>query len=790
MLLFFVSMCAVCRIISVLLHRLTQKVMRREFVFVLLMICGMAGLMAQPRFSQPHGLYDGGSLTVSITGEEGAEIRYTTDGSEPTAESRLYTVPLLLSKTTILRAAEVREGVVSSPVATASYIFISSVLKQPNNPEGYPTEWGDYTQIWGTAPADYEMDPEMTGDETLSLKISDGLKQLPILSIVSDKDNFFSHENDPDRGGIYIFTGPPVGDDTGHGWTRPASVELFGGPQQHDLSTDCGVRLHGGHGRLAEKNPKHSFRLVFKEKYGPKSLKYPLFGEDEPAKFDQLVLRCHFGNAWQHWMENNRQKAQYTRDVWARRMQRKLGRTSVNALYVHLFLNGMYWGLYNLAERVDGQFGKDHLGGDKSDIDVIKIEEDGGNHLEASEGDMEAWNLMTETAAKAADDAYYQQLDNFIDYMLINQYAGNTDWDHHNWYAIRRHNTDSGVSEGFRFLCWDSEIILENERENVLSKNNGYQSPTGIFQQLLRNDDFARRYLRRAKELLSDDGLLGQGSVVEVWDSLYHTISTALYDEAARWGDYRRDVHRWQSAGQLYTVDNHYMAERNRLLTQYFPVRTANVLRQITSYVNIDDFEVPEGWEPLMASMFHEWDGTGIDAKPLDKDVKVDWNFNTDAGGGTAIAGFVNVDHNQFADLSAYDKLVLRGTGDGLRILANRLVAHGPWKQINVSFNSYDPYWDSDLQCIVFPLDDLKTTPTNEGKTRNDAFVHLNALKVDWSSVVNVRAAYLIPSAETMSVSQIIAAHDDGRYYNLQGQPVAHPTKGIYIRNGKKIVIR
>ena len=756
----------------------------------------MAGLMAQPRFSQPHGLYDGGSLTVSITGEEGAEIRYTTDGSEPTAESRLYTVPLLLSKTTILRAAEVREGVVSSPVATASYIFISSVLKQPNNPEGYPTEWGDYTQIWGTAPADYEMDPEMTGDETLSQKISDGLKQLPILSIVSDKDNFFSHENDPDRGGIYIFTGPPVGDDTGHGWTRPASVELFGGPQQHDLSTDCGVRLHGGHGRLAEKNPKHSFRLVFKEKYGPKSLKYPLFGEDEPAKFDQLVLRCHFGNAWQHWMENNRQKAQYTRDVWARRMQRKLGRTSVNALYVHLFLNGMYWGLYNLAERVDGQFGKDHLGGDKSDIDVIKIEEDGGNHLEASEGDMEAWNLMTETAAKAADDAYYQQLDtlldidNFIDYMLINQYAGNTDWDHHNWYAIRRHNTDSGVSEGFRFLCWDSEIILENERENVLSKNNGYQSPTGIFQQLLRNDNFARRYLRRAKELLSDDGLLGQGSVVEVWDSLYHTISTALYDEAARWGDYRRDVHRWQSAGQLYTVDNHYMAERNRLLTQYFPVRTANVLRQITSYVNIDDFEVPEGWEPLMASMFHEWDGTGIDAKPLDKDVKVDWNFNTDAGGGTAIAGFVNVDHNQFADLSAYDKLVLRGTGDGLRILANRLVAHGPWKQINVSFNSYDPYWDSDLQCIVFPLDDLKTAPTNEGKTRNDAFVHLNALKVDWSSVVNVRAAYLIPSAETMSVSQIIAAHDDGRYYNLQGQPVAHPTKGIYIRNGKKIVIR
>ena len=186
--------------------------------------------------------------------------------------------------------------------------------------------------------------------------------------------------------------------------------------------------------------------------------------------------------------------------------------------------------------------------------------------------------------------------------------------------------------------------------------------------------------------------------------------------------------------------------------------------------------------------MFHEWDGSGINAKPLDKQVKVDWNFNTNAGGGTAIAGFVNVDHNQFADLSAYDKLVLRGTGDGLRILANRLVAHGPWKQINVSFNSYDPYWDSDLQAIVLPLEDLKNAPTNEGRPRNDAFVHLNALKVDWSSMVNVRGAYLIPSAEALNIAHILASRNDNRYYNLQGQPVDHPTKGIYIKNGKKVV--
>ena len=345
----------------------------KKISFSLILLLLSLAVTAQPRFSQPHGLYDVNSLTVEIAVDDAkSSIRYTKDGSEPTQSSLLYTGPITLDRSTILRAAEVKNGAIVS-LNAASYIFINSVLKQPNNPAGYPSEWGAYTQEWGTAIADYEMDQEMTGDAKLQPKIIEGLKQLPILSISSDRDYFFSHDNDPDRGGIYIYTGPPVGDATGHGWTRPASVELFGGPQQHDMTTSCGVRLHGGHGRLAEKNPKHSFRLVFKEKYGPKTLKYPLYGEDEPSKFDQLVLRCHFGNAWQHWSEGNREKAQYTRDVWARRMQRRIGRTSVNALYVNLFLNGMYWGIYNVAERVDEQFGKDHLGGKKEDYDVIKI---------------------------------------------------------------------------------------------------------------------------------------------------------------------------------------------------------------------------------------------------------------------------------------------------------------------------------------------------------------------------------------------------------------------------------
>ena len=558
----------------------------------LLSLLAVLSAWGQPQFSQPHGLYDGGSLTVAITGG-GGDIRYTTDGSEPTTTSKLYTTPLTISTTTILRAVEIAGGT-PSPIATASYIFINSVLNQPDKPSGYPVEWGSYCQIWGTAKADYGMDPEMTKDATLRPKIVEGLKSLPIVSIATDRDNLFSHDNNADHGGIYIFTGPPVGDNTGHGWTRPASIELFsfgeeGGTRSEEgFSATCGLRLHGGHGRLAEKNPKHSFRVIFKAEYGQKSLKYPLFGPDGPKKIDRFVLRCHFGNSWQHWDEGNRTKAQYCRDVWARRMQQRISGWGVNALYVHLFLNGMYWGLYNIAERVDEKFGTTYLGGSEEDIDVVKIEEDGGNHLEATEGNLNAWREMTQTVKRAAaSDAAYRQLDtllnigSFIDYMLINQYGGNTDWAHHNWYAIRRRGSTEEPSRGFTFLCWDTEIIFENVNENNLTRNDGTDSPTGIFMTLLKNREFARRYLARALELLDDDGLLGQRSVVGLWDSLYTTISTAVYAEAARWGDYRRDVHPYTRRGQLYTVDGHYMTERRRLLNSYFPYRSRNALSLI-----------------------------------------------------------------------------------------------------------------------------------------------------------------------------------------------------------------
>jgi hypothetical protein len=107
--------------------------------------------------------------------------------------------------------------------------------------------------------------------------------------------------------------------------------------------------------------------------------------------------------------------------------------------------------------------------------------------------------------------------------------------------------------------------------------------------------------------------------VVQVWDSLYNNISLAIYDEAARWGDYRRDVHRWQDkTNTVYTVDETYMAERSRLLNEYFPVRTSNVLSQVTKYVKpyagTDGIETVRG-ESLKVHGYYNLQGQPV-AKP------------------------------------------------------------------------------------------------------------------------------------------------------------------------------
>ena len=555
---------------------------------MILFLLVLIPLRAELTLNKPHGIYKSPFMLRISSNESGAVIRYTLDGSEPTATSLQFSGNIYVGTTLIVRAAEFKNGQRISDIVTSSYIFPSSVLEQPDAPDGYPATWGKYSTISGTAPADYGMDPELTADRTYATNITEAFYSIPALSIVTDKENLFNKTYDEQTGGIYIYTG--TSDSDGRGWERAASVELMGGG--HDLTTACGLKIHGGQGRVPEKNPKHSFRLTFKDEYGKKTLKYPVFGEENVARFNSLIVRTFYNYSWIHSDATQRSRAQYARDLWSRRMQKRMGYAVSDGLYVNVFLNGLYWGLYNLSERIDDDYCKYHFGGLKSDYDVIKRED----YLEASEGTLDKWNQLMRLSEKASSQQTYEMItgqqplspdtvpevlldvDNFMDYMLINQYGGNADWDHHNWIAVCNHKD---CTQGFRFICWDSEQTLFSASKNVLDVNNR-DCPTYLFQNLMKNRTFRHRFMDRAYKHLEDDGgLLCPQSTQALWDSLQSVISLAIYAESARWGDYRKDVHPYTSRGELYRADVHHTLENRRLHEDFFPQRTDNLIAQL-----------------------------------------------------------------------------------------------------------------------------------------------------------------------------------------------------------------
>ena len=560
---------------------------------------GSGAILPDPVPGMQHGFFEA-PFALEITSEvAGASIYYTTNGNTPDeASGILYTGPVTIETTMVVRAVAVKEGHLPSRVVTRTYLFLEDVIRQNNQPEGYPSEWGPYTAISGTAIADYEMDPEMMSDPAFAAEVIEALKSIPTMSLVSDIGYFFSHSTDPDTGGIYIYTGPPLSrteDGLGKGWERPGSVEYFGADGSLAFQENCGIRIQGGHSRRPEKSPKHSFRLVFKNEYGPTRLRYPLFGPGAAGSFNTVILRAGFGNSWIHHSHDERQRAQYLRDIWTKDTQRAMGHPSSRSEYVHLYINGIYWGVYALSERLDSDFAEDYLEGSKDEFDLIK------DYQDVIDGEIDSWNRLISMANDGLEsNEAYQRIQghredgtpdpaieamvdvvNLADYMLINFYGGNTDWDHHNWAAVRN-RVEPGT--GFKFLCWDAEHMVKTVTGNVLSMNND-QCPSRVFQQLRQNEAFRRLFADRVQKHCFHGGILTPESTRGRWTFRMQQVEPVIPVESARWGDYRRDVHQYQTVGPfyLYNYEDHWLVQSDFMLNTYFPQRTSVFLNQLRS---------------------------------------------------------------------------------------------------------------------------------------------------------------------------------------------------------------
>jgi hypothetical protein len=527
---------------------------------------GFLGLVAGPEFSANRGFYFS-PFSVAITcPTAGAAIRYTLDGSTPSeVNGTLYTAPIPVNTTTTLRAIAYRTGWQSSAVDTHTYIFTETVLTQATNPPGWPSRWtGTVTFDAYINWSDYEMDPQIIGAPNhLANAVRTALTNIPTISLVTDLGYLFDHNT-----GIY--TNPR---EQGVAWERPVSAELIYPDGTAGFQINCGIRLQGNGSRGPSSTPKHSLRLLFKGIYGPTKLNHPLFAGSDVESFDTIHLRAIYNNSWPKAESDQRARAQYNQDQFARDLQLAINQKSVHGNVCHLYINGLYWGLYHPGERPDAAWAAAHFGGEKDEWDAL-------NAGVAVDGTTAAWNDLWSRANQNL--SVWQNYTNFTalcdvtslsDYLIIMHYVDIQDWDSKNTYAVRRR----APGDTFKFICWDSERSLERPTGNSAFTVNNNLRPSGLFQRARTNAEFRLHFADRVHKHLFNDGAMTPDRATNLWRQRSDVIDTVIAAESARWGDFRQE--RGQTT-TIYTPAAHYFPYQSNLLHNFFPGRAAFLLNE------------------------------------------------------------------------------------------------------------------------------------------------------------------------------------------------------------------
>ncbi len=403
------------------------------------------------------------TLKPSINGV----IRYTTNGALPDANSQPYTGPIGVNESTVIRAQVFSEnGKPQGDVHTKSYIL-----------------------------ANYD-------------------QSIPVISIVADwGDLNVIYENPRERGSE---------------WEKPMNMEYFAPGGQEQFNVKAGIRIHGGFSRMY--SPKKSFRLYFRKDYGgPGKLDYPLFPDTPVTEFDKLVLRAGFQDSF-HYLnipehsDTPRYTAKYVGDQVVRNLHRDMGQPIAHGTWVLLYLNGEFWGLYNLTERVDLQYFQSYSD-ENSQWDVITKDngwDDEGNWFDREiniDGDYGAW-LENQNWVGSAD--FYNpgnvglldvrhDLENWFSYLFLEAYVQNYDWPHANWIVYRRGDlSDNPIENKWRLMVWDAEYNFgggsqgyKTDINTLVKVYSPHDSITRVLEKpMIANCGFKVRFWQRAREYL------------------------------------------------------------------------------------------------------------------------------------------------------------------------------------------------------------------------------------------------------------------------------------------------
>lgn len=511
-----------------------------SLLYALIFINTSAQTGLEIQFSEERGYFET-DFDLSLSANDPlAIIHYTTDGSKPSAATgTLYSIPITIGTTSFIRAIAFN-ATDTTEVKTHSYLFLADVIASP------------------------QMSENITLNPAYSNQMLAALKALPAVSLVSGQINSNDH--------IDV--------------EAETSIELIFPNQSEGFSVRCGIQTWGG----SPTNPKKSYRLEFKGKYGTSKLKYPLFTDDgysypiKPTQsFDKLLLRAGSQDGLNAEFGAERE-AQFIRNRFIFDIQMAMGYPAPHGRYVHVFVNGEYMGQYHFMERPDGGFFSSYYGGSKADYEIRKS----GKYLNQPTNpsfysELESYaathDLNIETEFTGLKD--YLDVTQAADYLLFNHYLGNFDWN-------QNHNSWGGAlpyagKGGYKLLMWDIDLTLGNvggfqSAYGQLVGYNGTSRNGPVPSDVVKSDAFQLELGDRLACRCTEDGLL----TPDVLDSMYmlraNQVSVSLIAESARWGEISYTHSRHDSV-PLWDVNDEWQKELDTVRTRFLPQRTDSLIK-------------------------------------------------------------------------------------------------------------------------------------------------------------------------------------------------------------------